>query len=321
MPAPLIHPFSFDPTHGYSAAKLLEVGSPEPPAGFETFWRRRYAAALAVDPRPAISGARSDRRYPEWWVCDLEYQSTGDFPIRGWLILPRDEPVERGLVVGHGYGGRDGPDLDLPMSRTALLFPCFRGLSRSARPPVSQDPNWHVLHDLDKLDRYIIGGCVDDLWLAVSVLLILYPWLTGRIGYAGISFGGGIGALGIPWDRRIARGHLNVPTFGNHPLRLSLPATGSSSAVQAYERRHGSALDTLKYYDAATAARFITVPMHVAAALFDPAVPPAGQFAVYNAIPGCKKLFTLDAGHFDYPAQADQERALRGELGQFFAEL
>jgi cephalosporin-C deacetylase len=61
--------------------------------------------------------------------------------------------------------------------------------------------------------------------------------------------------------------------------------------------------------------------MHVAAALFDPAVPPAGQFAVYNAIPGCKKLFTLDAGHFDYPAQADQERALRGELGQFFAEL
>ena len=73
-----------------------------------------------------------------------------------------------------------GPDLDLPVSRTALLFPCFRGLSRSARPPVSQDPNWHVLHDLDKRDRYIIGGCVDDLWLAVSVLLILYPWLMGR---------------------------------------------------------------------------------------------------------------------------------------------
>ncbi|MEZ5576382.1 MAG: hypothetical protein R3F44_12440 [Candidatus Competibacteraceae bacterium] len=40
--------------------------------------------------------------------------------------------------------------------------------------------------------------------------------------------------------------------------------------------------------------------MHVAAARFDPAVPPPGQFAVYNALAGPKELFVLRAGHFDH---------------------
>ncbi|EWY36461.1 deacetylase [Skermanella stibiiresistens SB22] len=320
MPAPLVHPFPFDPTHGYSADDLLRVGSPEPPDDFEAFWRHRHDVALAVDPRPALSGARVDAAHPGWQVLDIEYRSTGGFHIGGWLMLPRDEPVERGLVVGHGYGGREGPDFGLPVSRTAVLFPCFRGLSRSTRPPISRDPNWHVLHDIDKRDRYILGGCVDDLWIAVSVMLALYPWVAGHVAYCGTSFGGGIGALAIPWDPRIVRGHLEVPTFGNHPLRLTLDATGSSAAVRKFQRRHEDVLDTLRYYDAATAARFITVPMHVAPALFDPAVPPAGQFAIHNAIPGDrKKLFTLDAGHFEYPGQADQELALRRELEDFLA--
>jgi cephalosporin-C deacetylase len=69
------------------------------------------------------------------------------------------------------------------------------------------------------------------------------------------------------------------------------------------------------------AARFTSIPVHVAAALFDPAVAPPGQFAVYNALPGEKQLFVLDAGHFDYPGKAGQEQLLRAELERFFAPL
>ena len=53
-----------------------------------------------------------------------------------------------------------------------------------------------------------------------------------RLDYMGISFGGGIGALALPWDERFHRAHLNVPSFGHHPLRLTLPepdTTGSGS--------------------------------------------------------------------------------------------
>jgi cephalosporin-C deacetylase len=177
------------------------------------------------------------------------------------------------------------------------------------------------LHDIDKPQQYIIGGCVDDLWLAVSSMQMLFPATKGHIGYSGISFGGGIGALALPWEPRIQRAHLNVPTFGNQPLRLQLPTIGSGAAVQRYQRQHGNVLATLQYYDAASAARFIQQPMHVAAALFDPAVAPPGQFAIHNALPEPKSLFVLEAGHFEYPHMAAQEQALHQELEAFFAQL
>ncbi|WP_207553517.1 acetylxylan esterase, partial [Teichococcus deserti] len=195
-----------------------------------------------------------------------------------------------------------------------------------ARAPISTDPQWHVLHDIDKRDAYILGGCVEDLWLAVSALEDIVPEVAGHVGYTGVSFGGGIGALAIPWDARIRRGHLEVPSFGNHPLRLTLPSIGSGAAVQAYWRHHAEVVETLAWYDAATAARFIAIPMLVAAALFDPVVAPPGQFAIANALPdrgtgGCQSLFTLPAGHFDYPGRERQEGALRQAVGDFFAAL
>lgn len=226
--------------------------------------------------------------------------------------------MRRGLVVGHGYGGRDRPDFDLPVEETAVLFPCCRGLSLSARPPISQNPSWHVLHDIDKPGSYVIGGCVEDLWLAVSTLVALYPWVSGHIGYSGISFGGGLGAMAIAYDPRIDRGHLALPTFGDQPLRLTLPTVGSAQSVQAYHKKHPDVLETLRFYDAATAASRIKVPMLTAVALFDPSVAPPCQFAVANALPKFNEIFILDAGHFDYPGSAEQEAVLRDKIGQFF---
>ena len=319
MPDPIDHDYPFDPTYGYGFADLMAVEPPAPPADLDRFWRPRYEAAMAVDPAPRLSCG--DDRHETWQILDLHYRSTDDVTIGGWLLVPRDRPVVRGLVVGHGYGGRDGPDTHLPIDGAALLFPCFRGLSRSARHPISQDPNWHVLHDIDRRDRYILGGCAEDLWLAVSVLLLLFPWLAGRIGYAGISFGGGIGGLAIPWDERIARAHLSLPTFGHHPLRLTLPSVGSVAAVQRYHRQHPEVTETLAYYDAAATARRLSVPTHIAAALFDPMVPPPGQFAIYNAIASRKQLFTLSAGHIDYGAAQQEQSALLAQLWDFFADL
>jgi cephalosporin-C deacetylase len=151
----------------------------------------------------------------------------------------------------------------------------------------------------------------------VTALLELFPETAGRIGYMGVSFGGGIGALALPWDRRIHLAHLNVPTFGHMPLRLTLPTQGSGEAIREYESRHGNLMATLIYYDAAVAAGFSRIPVHVAAALFDPVVAPPGQFAIFNALPEPKRLFVLDAGHFPHTRQAEQERALLEDFQQF----
>jgi len=313
------HHFPFDPSYGYALEQLLAVAAPPEPPGFVPFWRGRFRRACEIDPFPKV--VPSGIRHPRFQVFDLAYGSTDEITIKGWVAAPREAEVRRGFVLGHGYGGIAEPDLDLPLPDAAYVIPCFRGLSRSRQPTIPEDPSRHVLHDIDRRDRYILGGCVEDLWLAVSALLVLYPSAGGHLGYMGVSFGGGIGALAAPWDDRIQRIHMNVPSFGHQPLRLSLPTVGSAAAVRDYQHREGNALETLSFYDAAVAAGHIRQPAHVAAALFDPAVAPPGQFAIYNAIPGSKELFVLDAGHFDWPERAEQERRLKAKLRAFFAPL
>jgi cephalosporin-C deacetylase len=311
--------FDFDPTYGYTLEQLLHIPPPSQPGDFAAFWQGRYLRAIRLDPNPRLSQGYGN--HPDYECHDLNYRSTDNFEIGGWVLLPRNRPITRGVIVGHGYGGRETPDFDLPISNAAFLFPCFRGLSRSKQFPISDNPSYHVLHNIDNRDRYILGGCVEDLWLAVSSLLQLFPATNGRLAYLGISFAGGIGALALPWEPRIQRAHFNVPSFGNHPLRLQLPTYGSAAAVQAYQRAHGNILATLAYYDAATAAQRIHLPVHVAAALADPVVAPPGQFSIFNALPQGKKLFLLDKGHSDYPRQNEQKKALLMELQDFFSAL
>jgi len=313
------HHFRFDPCYGRDLAALLAVEVPQEPPDFAQFWTARYERALQIIPK--VERSASGHTRAGYKSEDIYYESTDGFRIGGWLLTPQAGPVRRALLVGHGYGGRDEPDADLPIGEAAYLFPCFRGLSRSRRGGVSDNPAYHVLHDIDKPGRYILGGCVEDVWVGVSVLHTLFPQVEGHVGYQGTSFGGGIGAMAMAWDARIRRGALNVPTFGHQALRLTLPTTGSGDAVSRYERQHGHVMDTLRYYDAALAARHIAVPMHVAAALFDPVVAPPGQFAIYNALAGDKALLVVDGGHFDYPAKPEQEARLSQELRRFFDPL
>ncbi len=318
MPA-FTHTYSFDPTYGYELDELLEVQAPKAPKDFAEFWQGRYDRAVQLHPKATLSTPKSGGK--RWQVSDLHYHSTGGFEIRGWALLPKSGIVKRGLICLHGYGGVDGPDLNLPFEDSVILFPCLRGIGRSKRPPISPDPAWHVLHDINNRDRYIHGGCVEDVWLGVSALLQLFPQVSGRIGVLGVSFGGGIGMLSIPWEPRISRAHFEVPSFGNYPLRLTLPTAGSGAAVNAYEKRKGDALETLRYYDAATAAQHTRVPVSIAAALFDPFVAPPSQFAIYNSLAGERNLFVLEAGHFDYPNAARQRRELLDNLAQYFSVL
>lgn len=314
------HDYSFDPSYGYSLDGLLAVSVPEAPDDFDAFWKARFARAMQVEVQPVLTDSGICKN--GWRQFDLKYQSTDGAIILGWCLLPESDPVRRVMVLMHGYGGIEEPVYDLPFKETALFFPCARGISRSKFPQVSANPLWHVLHDIQDRHHYVHGGCVDDVWCGISAALRLFPQCAGHVGLLGISFGGGIGAMALAFDRRVQRAHFNVPSFGNQALRLTLKTTGSGAAVQAAWKRKPALIDaTLAYYDAAVAATRIQVPVHFACALFDPMVAPPGQFAVHNAVPGAKELFVLRAGHFDYPELKQQEAALRTELEHFFAAL
>ncbi|MEM1059555.1 MAG: acetylxylan esterase [Verrucomicrobiota bacterium] len=319
------HRLDFDPTYGHRFADLLAVRPPEnAPTDFEAFWRGLHARALAepteIERKPDAWASESHRLYR------LRYTSLGGVRIGAWLLVPVDEAsVERGVVVGHGYGGRDGPSLIPGLEeRAAMLFPCARGLpalSGGAVPGIEAFAH-HVLVGIEDKFTYVHGGCAADHVCAVTVLLELFPQVAGRVAYWGSSFGGGMGALFAPWEDRLNRVALGQPSFGHHPYRVTVPCTGSGAYVkERYERDPGIMDATLRYFDAASAATHLRVPALVAPSLFDPGVPPPGQFAVFNAIPGPKTLHLSRFGHFAHRDNAEEER-LRGEsLRDFLHDL
>ena len=307
-----------DPNKSYPLENLLNISSPPSPKGFDEFWQNAYQATRAYKVSIELTDTGENRSH--WKIYKLSFVSTNAIKINGWLLVPSKGEVKRAMIVGHGYGGRDAPDFHLPFPDTAIYFPCCRGISLSSHYPISQDPYWHVIHDIDKKDQYILRGCVEDTWLSVSALEMLYPHLANKIFYMGMSFTGGIGVLALAQDTRIAKAHFNVPTFGNHKLRLRIPTQGSGKSLQDfYHREPYKLIRTLRYYDAANAAKRIKVPTHFALALRDSVVTPPGQFAIYNQIPDKKSLFVLDAGHDNYENQDQQHAELLKELEEFFS--
>lgn len=321
--ASFAHGFPFDPAHGHTLDELLRVPAPTAPEDFEAFWQERYSEARAVATAPEIGPAEGERDGVR--LHEVSFTSVGGVRLGGWLALPVEGPAEHGFVIGHGYGGRHNPgaEVPLPLPRSAAILPCVRGMgSRGLWPGIPSRAARHVLHGIGSRDTYVIGDCVADLWCAASALQELLPELRGlgALGYVGESFGGGLGALALPWDERFGAAQLTVPTFGNHPLRLTLRCSGSGESVRAHHRDHPGVTDVLRYFDAATAAARLELPTFVAAALFDPAVPPPGQFAVHNALPGPRELLVLGAGHFAYEGSAAELAELRTRRRRFFGE-
>lgn len=314
------HSFEFDPTYGYDEAALLLVRVPDGPSDFAHFWRRTFVEAMAPPLNLSVTPIASPREGVD--LFHVEYDSLGGVRIGGWLTRPARGQVQRGAVVGHGYGGRDGPDLDLPgLADAATIQFCARGFHRSRHPDLPNLAARHVTHGIEHRDTYIHRGCVADTWRAASALIAWMPQVTGQLYYHGGSFGGGIGALALPWDDRFHKAFLRVPSFGHHPLRVTLPCTGSGHFVTRYWQKHPRVLDdVLAYHDAATAARHISIPVLVCLARFDPAVPPPGQAAVYNALGGPRALVWRDADHFAaYPGEADDAVRVAEATATWFA--
>ena len=318
MNTTLKHNFPFDPAYGYDLDQLLTVGAPVGPDDFVDFWKRTYQAARNTPTRMSWRPVSSPTPLVD--LFEVEFDSLGGIRVGGWMSKPHDGAVTRGLVVGHGYGGREAPSTGW-MPGVAAIFPCARGFHRSARAGLPNTAAWHVLHGIENRETYIHRGCAAEIWGAVTALIEAFPEVSSTVDYDGGSFGGGIGALMLPWENRIRRAFLDVPSFGNHPLRVTLPCVGSGAAVRLRYERNPEVLDVLAYFDAATAARHVRTSTMVGAALFDPGVPPPGQFAVYNALAGPKELFVRSAAHFSHPGEVAENQRLEVRKKLWFSSL
>ena len=293
-----------DAGRGELTEELL-AGPPE----FDEFWRELHAQARAVD--PGVRRVREIGREPGWRLSEVRFTSTAGIELGAYLLEP-DGGVERVVVGLSGYGGAHEPFDPLRRPGVAELSPAVRGMpALSEQPGIPDVAAEHVLHGIAARETYVIGGCVQDAWVAITAAQHLFPDAR-RVDLRGSSFGGGLGALALPWDDRVTAATLTVPTFGNHPARLRTPCTGSGESVRLLAQRDPSIVETVRNFDAATAAARVQVPVLVGAARVDPAVPPVGQFAVYEALPGPKMLVELTAGHLEFDGVERQRQTMHG---------
>ncbi|NLF16416.1 MAG: acetylxylan esterase [Lentisphaerae bacterium] len=307
------HSFPFDPTCGYGLDSLLAIEPPATcPADFDAFWSATYAEVLARPTELRVEAIWSPDA--ETALARVEYTSLGGARIGAFISRPRES--RGGLVIGHGYGSFAGPVLRAGLT---VIVPNIRGFGLSTSAAFPWQASRHVLCGIESRESYILRGAVADLWQAASVLLELYPDTAANLVYSGGSFGGGLGALALPWDRRFRAGCLDVPTFGHHPLRLRFQSNGSGEAVRQYHAAHPEVEAVLAWYDAATAATRMRIPVICSPALFDPTVVPPGQFAIHNALPQAfRQSFILQAGHWTSPDDAPTRQAIAAATEALF---
>ncbi|MFC8598908.1 acetylxylan esterase [Isoptericola sp. NPDC057191] len=304
-----------DGTYGRDRDGLLAVPPAAEPAGFADLWRswhaeaRTVAADVVAEPA-ARRGARD--------VRVVTFTAAGGLRLRAWLALPAAGPVRVGIVHGHGYGGRDAPSFERVPRDAAVIFPVARGLgSLNAGVGAPDVSTAHVLAGIEDVATYVLGRCAVDLWHAASALQEALAGVAGMpavlpLYYVGTSFGGGVGALAVPWDDRFVGATLEVPSFGQYDERLAVRCTGSGESQRRYVAEHPEARAVLALTDASVAATHLRVPTRVECALWDVHVPPPGQFGVANGVAAAERagtgaeleLAVHSAGHAEYPGQA-----------------
>lgn len=294
----------FDPTFGYTRDQLLAAEAPPPPDDFEAFWREAYRLATAKLPSYSIERALWSPN-PEVEVFVIRWTAFDGANLGMWLSRPRES--KGGLLLGQGYGNPATPPVaDNPGMTTVL--PCMRGLGLSQCLDIPWRPAEHAGHLIESREEYVIIKGVMDLWSAISILTDLYPDTAGNICFSGGSLGGGTGLMAIPWDIRIRAGYISVPTLGGpFQLEFPLPEAGAGKTRRDRALADPAAMRTLRYCDAASAARFIRVPLLITPALSDASNPPPAQFAMANAVPAAHRIMRiLEVGHAA-PTEKDQE--------------
>jgi cephalosporin-C deacetylase len=302
-----------------SLLRATQLSDPEPKE-FEGFWSSLYERAMQVPLKLETEEMESDA--PGFRLIKAAYSIMEDYRVGAWVYLPEALSPRVGMVCGHGYGGREGPEPGLCAPDRAVIFPVAPGfhISPDDRLP-HNDCYGHVVHGIESPETYILGPCAAAFWRAVDVLGELCGGLPGQVHYRGWSFGGGMGALMLPWEPRFHTAELGQVTFANHPFRVRHECVGSGYAVHQRWLKDPGIEKTLAMFDAVFALRRVRIPTVFACACFDPAVPPPGQWSAANAHPGPKRISEFPTGHFDcvHPdavqAEGDHQKTVAEFLG------
>lgn len=284
----------------------------EAPEDLGAFWHEATSEAMGA--RLDYRRQLTDRTSPTGHLIEeLAFLGMEGRTLYGWIAYEEAArrapsflwvpPYGRESKLPDQYGTRAG--------FTSLSFN-FHG-----EPPFHQEKyeiaRGYFAEGIGDPETWILRRMYQDAVIALRVLQIQIEADEDRLGTMGMSQGGGVSIWLGAWCPIVRAVCADMPFLGRIAESLTgnvyrYPTKELVDAMEEMPVGRERVLNTVQYYDTVFQAAHCRVPTQVSVGLKDPACRPSTVEAIYEALPGEKRLRIYDWGHDWHPGMVDANR-------------
>ncbi|MBV6457523.1 MAG: Cephalosporin-C deacetylase [Fimbriimonadaceae bacterium] len=295
-----------------SDPSALNPFRPYPPEDLADFWQAATAEAMAV-PLEMHRSFRNEFDLPGFTVDTFSFRGVGGEVLYGWIAAP---PHARGLpaflwvppygresLLPNEYGTRQG------MVSLSLNFFGHDAFHQEGY----RSERGYFAEGVGDPSTWVFRRMFQNAVIAVRLLQAQAEVDAERIGAMGMSQGAGMSIWLGAWCPIIRAVAADMPFLG--AMSFALNRTSHRYPLKElidYAENTPLGMEklnyTLSYYDTINQASYCRVPTQVSLGEKDPAARPEAVEAIYNALPGEKRLIRYVWGHDWHPEMVHNNR-------------
>ena len=255
---------------------------------FDTFWNNAKKELSNIKPQYKIT-LQKDKSNEIRKLYLLEFKTTENLTVRGWLEIPTTKGPHPTLLRVPGYGENLQP-VNIAHDMIVLSFnPRGHGNSdESSGAPLS----YWVRH-LGNKEKYYYKGAYLDCLRALDYLTTRKDVNAQKLAVWGASQGGGLSFAVASLDQRITLCIADVPFLCDFKKYFKLTHWDGIDDWMEKDKKNtfNKMFNTVSYFDTLNMAHQIKAPVVMGIGLQDNICPPATSFATYNKIKSEKKYY------------------------------
>ncbi len=269
------------------------------PADFDEFWKNEIAKAAAIPLDPQIT--RLDKFCTDTYNCYEVSVAAPGGRVYGYLTIPVQSGAVPLLIAIEASGsGRDMPVVKQFGNRKAVLWlnvhnysPSLPAAERNKAYKSINTPVPYYMSGNTNREKYYFHRTLLGFNRMVDHIITRPEIDSGKVGFFGVSQGGGLGLMLTALNPNIKGVCVSVPALCDHHAFKQGRRPGWPRLVN---RNDPATSACAGYYDAANFCKNIKVPVWIIAGLADTTCPPSSICAAFNAIPGTEKTLILEPG-------------------------
>lgn len=274
---------------------------PYVPEDFDEFWLETVAEADAV-PLEFHRSSRNDFDLPGFTVETIDFRGMGGRALHGWLAFPEGArrlpafawlpPYGRESLLPDQYGTREG--------FVSLSFN-FHGYGAFHQEKY-QPARGYFAEGIGSPNTWVFRRMLQDATIGVRVLRAQVEVDEDRLAAMGLSQGGGLAIWLAAWSGLVRTAVADLPFLA--AMRFALdrnahryPLKEVVDFMETEPLGPQKVWHTLAYFDTMNQATRCAKPALISLGERDPACRPEAVEAVYEALPGIKRLVRYPGGH------------------------